>query len=461
MKEVQKKTGRQPDKALEHTVQRLYVDRCASDGSGMARLNGMAVFVAGGLPGEECDVFLDKIGRSAAWGHAVQIIQPSTSRQPPDCPYFQACGGCRLRHMTYDAELSYKRQWVNDALQRIGGIDLSVSAVHGAAQPNRYRNKAQLPVAIGPKIGFYQARSHQVVDVEDCLLQSQAAARLCRAVKEWMAQYQISAYQERAGTGLIRHVYIRTNRAGQSLCCLMANGGRLPHESALVEALRTAEPNCIGVILGINEKRNNVILGDSYRTLWGKDFLLDTLCGLTFQLSVPSFYQVNPDQAEILYGRALDFAALTGRETVLDLYCGIGTISLVLAQKAAWVIGVEVIPEAVADAQKNAERNGIKNAAFFCADAAQAAQQFTQSGTAPDVICVDPPRKGLSPDTIRLAAQMNPDRIVYVSCDPATLARDLRHFAALGYPAQRAEAVDMFPRTPHVECVVLMSRMVK
>ena len=268
----------------------------------------------------------------------------------------------------------------------------------------------------------------------------------------------LPAYNERTFTGLVRHVYVRTNRAGRSLCCLLVNGRGVPREAELVRALRRAEPNLAGIVLGVNEKHNNVILGDSYRTLWGEDFLSDTLCGLTFRLSVPSFYQVNPAQTEVLYGKALEFAGLTGAETVLDLYCGIGTISLVMARKAGMVWGAEVVPQAVDDAIANAQRNHIENARFLCADAGEAARYLEGEGVRPDVVCVDPPRKGLAEDVVDTIADMGPQRVVYVSCDPGTLGRDVKRFAGRGYTLKRAVAVDMFPRTAHVETVVLLSK---
>ena len=437
----------------------LTVEGYASDGAGIARLDGLVIFVKGGIRGERCAVRIDKVGRSAVWGHAEEILSPSSARIEPECPYFGVCGGCQLRHMTYGEELELKRSRVEEALRRIGGADVSVPLILGAAEPDRYRNKAQFPVSPGPQVGFYRPRSHSVIDVEDCLLQSRSAARLRAAAADWMKRFQIPVYQERTGTGLVRHIYVRTNRAGQSLCCLLVNGKQLPHEAELVAALRSAEPHLAGVVLGINEKRNNVILGDSYRTLWGQDYLMDTLCGLSFKLSVPSFYQVNPAQAEVLYGQALDFAALTGVETVLDLYCGIGTISLLLARSAGKVYGVETVPEAVEDAEENAARNSIANAEFFCADAGEAAARFSAQGIRPQMVCVDPPRKGLAPEVIETVADMSPERVVYVSCDPGTLARDVGRFSALGYHAQRAVAVDMFPRTAHVETVCLLSKL--
>lgn len=445
-------------KPREGQLCRLVIDGYASDGAGVARLDGMVVFVQGGIRGEACDVRLTHVGRSALWGRVEEVVNPSPTRIFPRCLHYTKCGGCQFRHMNYAEELEAKRIRVEDALRRLGGADIHVSAILGAEQVDRYRNKAQFPVAKGPRIGFYRPRSHDVIDVDDCLLQGEAAARLRGAVKEWMAEYSIPAYNERTFTGLVRHVYVRTNRAGRSLCCLLVNGRGVPREAELVRALRRAEPNLAGIVLGVNEKHNNVILGDSYRTLWGEDFLSDTLCGLTFRLSVPSFYQVNPAQTEVLYGKALEFAGLTGAETVLDLYCGIGTISLVMARKAGMVWGAEVVPQAVDDAIANAQRNHIENARFLCADAGEAARYLEGEGVCPDVVCVDPPRKGLAEDVVDTIADMGPQRVVYVSCDPGTLGRDVKRFAGRGYTLKKAVAVDMFPRTAHVETVVLLSR---
>ncbi|MFR9221382.1 MAG: 23S rRNA (uracil(1939)-C(5))-methyltransferase RlmD [Flavonifractor plautii] len=445
-------------KPREGQLCRLVINGYASDGAGVARLDGMVVFVQGGIRGEACDVRLTHVGRSALWGRVEEVVNPSPARIFPRCLHYTKCGGCQFRHMNYAEELEAKRIRVEDALRRLGGAEIHVSAILGAEQVDRYRNKAQFPVAKGPRIGFYRPRSHDVIDVDDCLLQGEAAARLRGAVKEWMAEYSIPAYNERTFTGLVRHVYVRTNRAGRSLCCLLVNGRGVPREAELVRALRRAEPNLAGIVLGVNEKHNNVILGDSYRTLWGEDFLSDTLCGLTFRLSVPSFYQVNPAQTEVLYGKALEFAGLTGAETVLDLYCGIGTISLVMARKAGMVWGAEVVPQAVDDAIANAQRNHIENARFLCADAGEAARYLEGEGGRPDVVCVDPPRKGLAEDVVDTIADMGPQRVVYVSCDPGTLGRDVKRFAGRGYTLKRAVAVDMFPRTAHVETVVLLSR---
>ena len=330
----------------------LRIEGYGSAGEGVARLEGQAVFVKGALAGEICQVQLLKVGKSAAWGRVTQVLTPVPGRQSPDCPRYPRCGGCQLRHMTYAEELRFKRQKVQDALQRIGGWTGRVEKIHGAEAPDRYRNKIQFPVADGPRVGFFRARSHEVIDAEDCLLQPLAATRLREAFKLWMERYQVPAYDERVHGGLIRHFYVRVNQRGQSLCAVIANGTDLPHQEELVQALRRAEPDLAGVVLSVNQEKTNVILGKTHRCLWGRDYLEDTLCGLTFRLSVPSFYQVNREQAEVLYGRALAFAGLTGRETVLDLYCGIGTITLVMARQAKRAIGAEVIPAAVEDAVK-------------------------------------------------------------------------------------------------------------
>lgn len=440
----------------------LPIQGYGSEGQGVARLpDGMTVFVTGALRGETCLVQLDKVGKTCAWGHVTAVESPAPARREPDCPYYEACGGCALRHMTYAEELEFKRQKVADCLTRIGGCDTPVSVIYGSENTQRYRNKAQFPIAPdpdGPRIGFYAARTHAVTDVEDCLLQPEACARLRRALKDYMAACHVPAYDERTGKGLLRHLYVRVNRAGESLCCLLCNGKALPHEEELVKTLRATEPRLAGIVLGVNEKKNNVILGDSYRTLWGQDYLMDEMCGLSFRLSVPSFYQVNTPQAEVLYGLALDFAALSGEETAVDLYCGIGTITLCLARNARRVIGAEIVPEAIEDARENAARNGLANAEFFCGDASAVAARLAAEGVRPHVITVDPPRKGLAEEVIGSIAQMAPERVVYVSCDPATLARDVKRFCGQGYQVQKAAAVDLFPRTPHIETVILLTR---
>ena len=445
----------------KNDIHALDITGYTADGMGVARLDGHVVFVPRTIRGERWNVRLLKVNKNVAWGRGVELLSPSPARVESDCPHFGPCGGCQFRHMDYEEELSAKRQQVEDALRRIGGADITVSTIHGANETCRYRNKVQFPVAgelSDIKLGLFRSRSHQVLDVPDCLLQSEGANRLGRALKAWMEQNSVPPYDESTGRGLVRHLYVRSNRAGRHLACVVVNGKKLPNEDSLVSALREAEPGLVGVVLNVNREDTNVVLGDRYRTLWGEDRLEQTLCGKKFRLSVPSFFQINPDQTEVLYARAVDFAGLTGSETVLDLYCGIGTISLALSDRAGKVIGGEIVPEAIEDAKENARRNGVTNAEFFCGDAGEIAKKLADEGVRPDVICVDPPRKGLAPGVTDILADMDPGRIVYVSCDPATLARDVKLLAERGYRVQRAEAVDLFPRTHHVESVVLLER---
>ena len=445
----------------KNAVHTLEITGYTAEGMGVARLEGRVVFVPGTIRGETWQVQLLKVKTAVAWGRGVKLLLPSPERREPDCPLAGRCGGCQYRHMSYREELEAKGQRVQDALARVGGVSLALPPVLGAEDPLRYRNKVQFPVARekrGLAVGYYRARSHDVLDVEDCLLQPESVTALRRAFKGWMERFQVPAYDEESRTGLIRHLYVRTNRAGEALCCVVANGKCIPRAPELAEALRQAVPALAGLVLNVNTRDTNVILGPDYRTIWGRDFLEEELCGMTFRLSVPSFFQINRAQTERLYQKALELAGLTGTETVLDLYCGIGTISLALARRAGQVIGAEIVPEAVADAQANARRNGVSNVRFLCGDAGQAAFQLAQEGIRPQVICVDPPRKGLAPEVPEVLASMAPERIVYVSCDPATLARDVKRFAALGYQTVSAQAVDLFPRTQHVETVVLLGR---
>ena len=446
--------------ALEQTrIYRAHIDGYSSEGLGIARIDGQVVFVHGAVRGETCDVLVMKVLKNAAFGKIAALADPSPARRQPDCPYYGRCGGCDFRHMSYEEELWAKRARVQDALTRIGGAEVTVEEILGAEQPLHYRNKSIYPISPAGEVGFYRARSHQVVHVEHCLIQKPEADALAQAVRDYIARFQVEPYNEATGRGLLRHLYVRTSCRGESLACLLVNGSRLPHEQELVDMLRAAAPGVCGVVLGENTRRGNAILGDRYRTLWGRDYLTDTLCGLELRLSVPSFYQVNHDQAQRLYEKALEYAGLTGRELAVDLYCGAGTITQVLARRARHVIGGEIVPEAIRDAEDSARRNGVENVEFLCGDASRLAAELRQRGLRPDVICVDPPRKGLAPDVVEAAASMEPERIVYVSCDPATLARDVARFAPLGYCPVRACAVDLFPGTAHVETVCLLSKL--
>ena len=443
----------------KNRIYRAHIDGYSSEGLGIARIDGQVVFVHGAVRGETCDVLVMKVLKNAAFGKIAALAEPSPARRQPDCPYYGRCGGCDFRHMSYEEELWAKRARVQDALTRIGGAEVTVEEILGAEQPLHYRNKSIYPISPAGEVGFYRARSHQVVHVEHCLIQKPEADALAQAVRDYIVRFRVEPYNEATGRGLLRHLYVRTSCRGESLACLLVNGSRLPHEQELVDMLRAAAPGVCGVVLGENTRRGNAILGDRYRTLWGRDYLTDTLCGLELRLSVPSFYQVNHDQAQRLYEKALEYAGLTGRELAVDLYCGAGTITQVLARRARHVIGGEIVPEAIRDAEDSARRNGVENVEFLCGDASRLAAELRQRGLRPDVICVDPPRKGLAPDVVEAAASMTPGRIVYVSCDPATLARDVARFAPLGYCPVRACAVDLFPGTAHVETVCLLSKL--
>ena len=433
-----------------------------SEGQGVARVDGLAVFVTGGIRGERLKIRIAHLGHRAAYGDIVEVIEASDQRREPQCPYAGDCGGCVFWHMTYEEELHAKQARVADALCRIGGVEVENLPITGSPAVTGYRNKAQYPVAMvkgKADAGFFRPRTHQVVPVRRCRIQSETADKAREAVVRWMRENQVSAYDEKTQRGLVRHIYVRTAMAtGQVLVCLVVNGDCVPNGSALVENLLKDVKNLTSLCLSIHKKPGNSVLGDRFITLYGEDAIEDVLCGLRFRLSPRSFYQVNREQAEVLYGRAVAQAGLTGKETVLDLYCGTGTISLVLARHAGTVIGVEIIPAAIEDAWENARRNGVENVEFLCADASQAAVRFAETGVKPDVIVVDPPRKGLDEPVIEAMAKMSPRRIVYVSCDPATLARDVARLREYGYRLTSAEALDMFPRCAHVESVVLLER---
>lgn len=430
-----------------------------SEAMGVGRINGQAVFVRGALPGELWRVKIVKAGKTVAYGRGEEYLSPSPDRVSPGCPAYGRCGGCSCRHMSYECELAFKLGKVNDALRRIGGADKVCDGILGSEDTERYRNKAIYAIggsAAEPVYGFFRANSHDVVGVEGCLLQSESADRCAAAVCGWMRRYGVEPYDVKSGSGSVRHVFTRTARDGSAVCCVVSAGGFGAKTQPLVDALRAACPELKGVVLCVNRTRGNTVLAGDFHTLWGEPDLTDTLCGFEFEIAPQAFYQVNPPQAERLYRRAVELALPEPGGTVLELYCGAGTISLALAARAKRVIGAEIVPEAVENARANAQRNGVKNVEFICADAAEAAARFAGEGGRPDVIVVDPPRKGMSAEALDAVASMQPERIVYVSCDPATLARDIARLRPHGYLAERATAVDMFPRTAHVETVMLL-----
>jgi len=434
-----------------------------SEGLGVARTPEGVLFVPDAIEGETALLRVTHVGARGAWARIEKLETVSPHRVERKCPLGRRCGGCAFWHMDYGEELRLKSQRVRDALTRIGGFDPGEVPILAAPSCEGYRNKAVYPVAPGkhgPVAGFYRGGTHEVLPVERCLIQADAADRAKDAVLAWMRRHAVSAYDEKTHTGCVRHICVRTAfGTGETLVCVAANAERGPAEADLVSALREAVPGLKTVVWNVNRARTNVVLGETFRPIFGDGTIGETLCSLRFRLSARSFFQVNPAQAARLYEKALDFAALSPADTALDLYCGTGTITLLLAGRAGRAIGVESVAAAVDDARENARANGVRNVEFLCADAGEAAEKLAADGVRPDVLVVDPPRRGLSPEVIAAAAAMGPRRVVYVSCDPATLARDVSRFREAGFSPVKAESVDMFPRCAHVETVVLMSRI--
>lgn len=440
----------------------LDIESLSSEGSGVGHYGGLAVFVAGGVPGDRLLVHIIKVKKNYAVGKIVRCVRPSVSRIPSDCPVFPRCGGCAFRSMTYETETAEKKQRVEDAFHRLSHMDIACEEILTGA-PDRYRNKAQYPVSVSEQgeiqIGFYAPRTRRVIDCTDCRLQPAEFREIAEAFRTFLQEFRMSVYDAERQKGLVRHLYLRKGYAsGEIMVCIVLNGKTLPHSEVLTERLCALNPHIASIVLNHNTQNTAVILGAECTVLWGAPQIADTLCGVSVRLSPLSFYQVNHDMAECLYRKAAEFADLDGSQTVLDLYCGTGTIGLSMANRAKRIIGAEIVPAAVADAWENARRNGIQNAEFFCGDAKDAAARFQKDGIRPDVVLLDPPRKGCDEAVLRTVTEMCPQKIVYVSCDPATLARDAARLSELGYRTDRLCAADLFPRTHHVESV---ARMVK
>ncbi len=432
-----------------------------AEGQGVARIEGCAAFVPNAIAGERVRVRIEKVGKTWAAGKITELLEASPHRVNRECPVAKLCGGCDFWHMDYAEECRLKADRVRQALNRLGGEDLEEVPLLSAPTCYGYRNKAQYPVASKKGkayAGFFRAGTHRVVENDRCLILPQEADRVKEAVLDYMHRYRVSAYDEETGQGLVRHIYVRRGTvSGQMLVCLVVNGRTLPQAPALLQQLEKI-PGFTNLVLAVNTRPGNAILGQEFLTLYGPGYIEDTLCGLEFRLSPRSFYQVNHHQAQRLYEAAISQAQITKNDLVLDLYCGVGTITLAMARAAGKVIGVEVVEQAVEDARQNALHNGIENAEFFCGDAGKAALELEKQGIRPDVVVVDPPRKGLNADTIQALHKMQPRRIVYVSCDPATLARDVALLKEKGYALQSAQAADLFPRCAHVESIVCLIR---
>ena len=432
-----------------------------AEGQGVAKIEGFAVFVPNAIVGERCRVRIEKAQKTWATGKLAEILEKSPRRVQRECPISSSCGGCDFWHMDYAEETRLKADRVRQALNRIGGEALDEIPILAAPTCYGYRNKAQYPVSSQKNrvfAGFFKAGTHSVVENKKCLILPEETDRVKELVVDYVNQFRITAYNETTGKGLLRHIYVRRGgMSGQILVCLVVNGRTLPHVEALIDRLQTV-PGFTTLVLSVNTKPGNTVLGDEFITLCGPGYIEDTLCGLDFRLSPRSFYQVNHHQAQRLYEAAIAQAQITKDDLVLDLYCGVGTITLAMAKAAGKVIGVEVVEQAVRDARENARRNGIENAEFFCGDAGKAALELEQQGIRPDVVVVDPPRKGLNADTVEALHRMSPRRIVYVSCDPATLARDVALLKQRGYRLLNAMAADLFPRTAHIESIVCLTR---
>lgn len=450
----------------------LSITDLGSSGEGIGKVDGFILFVKDALIGDTIQAKIIKMKKSYGYGRLMEVLKPSPCRIEARCPQARACGGCQIQPLAYENQLIYKEKKVRELLERVGRVkDYTMEPIVGMEEPWYYRNKAQFPVGQNKEgdivTGFYAGRTHSIVAVDECYIQHPLNRQLMETVRQWMKDHNVSSYNEMAHTGLVRHIFTRIGKyTGEIMVCLVINGKGIPAADALVDVLKDI-PGMTSICLNINREKTNVILGDTVRCLWGKPYITDKIGNVTYQISPLSFFQVNPVQTQKLYRTALDYAGLTGEETVWDLYCGIGTISLFLARHAKKVCGVEIVPQAIEDARENARLNQIENAEFFVGKAeevlpeyyARYAEEHPGEQAHADVIVVDPPRKGCDEKLLRCMVQMSPDRIVYVSCDPATLARDLKFLEGNGYKVQKVRCIDMFAHSVHVETCVSLERI--
>jgi 23S rRNA (uracil1939-C5)-methyltransferase len=428
------------------------------DGAGVAKVDGYPLFVPNGLPGEKAQVKVTKVNKGYGFGRLMEIYEESPHRVNAPCPIYKECGGCQLQHLSYQGQMLAKEKQVRDVLTRIGKLeDVKVHPVLGMSEPWRYRNKAQVPIGehegglIG---GFYQQRSHQIIDMKECLIQQEKNDEVVQKVKEICAKYGVRAYDEGRHKGELRHIMARHGLVtGEVMVVLITRTNELPNRKKISEEIAASIKGIKSIVHNVNPKKTNVIFGDVTRVIWGAEVIYDYIGDIKFAISARSFYQVNPEQTKVLYEKALEYAELSGEESVIDAYCGIGTISLFLAQKAKKVFGVEIVPEAIEDAKRNAALNGITNAEFAVGEAEKVIPDWYKEGNQADVLVVDPPRKGCDEALLQTILSMKPKKVVYVSCNPATLARDLRILEDGGYKTEEVQPVDMFPQTMHCEAV--------
>ena len=442
----------------------LDITDITNEGMGVGHADGMAVFVPFTAVGDQIEALIVKVKSSYAYGKCLNIIKSSENRTEPFCPAFKKCGGCQLMHMTYSAQLDAKKKFIYDALTRLGGQDKNLQIdMIGASDVRAYRNKMVYPIGEDKDgntvCGFYAQRSHSIVSLDACALGMGDDSVIIKAVLEFMKKYKVKPYNEEKHKGSIRRIFIRRGRySGETMVVISANSKTLPKEDELTEILKEADKTITSVILNINEKRTNLVLGDSNRVLFGKPYITDTLCGNVYEISPHSFFQVNPVQTENLYEKAIEYAEISDTDTVFDIYCGIGTISLAAAKYAKKVIGVEIVEEAIKNAKQNAVANGVTNAEFYAGSAEELVPKLVESGETPDIVILDPPRKGSDGITLGTIMSAKPKRIVYVSCNPSTLARDIKILNQGGYNLEKVTGVDMFANSVHVESVVLLER---
>ena len=453
----------------KNDIVKVTIDDIGNEGEGIGKVDGFPLFIKDATIGDVIEAKVIKVKKSYGYARVENILTPSKDRVELKCPVARQCGGCSIQHLSYEKQLEYKQNKVKNCLERIGGflgIEEKMEPILGMEEPWYYRNKAQFPVGLGKDgsitTGFYAGRTHSIIDNTHCYIQAKINEQLLEIIKEFLMENKIEPYNEETHTGLVRHILTRVGFVtGEIMVCIILNGTKLPNAEQLVERLIKVA-GMTSISININQEKTNKILGKKVKTLWGKDTITDYIGDVKYQISPLSFYQVNPIQTKVLYGKALEYADLKGEETVWDLYCGIGTISLFLAQKAKKVYGVEIIPEAIEDAKKNAQLNHMENVEFFVGKAEDVLpEQYEKNKVYAEVIVVDPPRKGCDETLLNTMIAMSPKRIVYVSCDPATLARDLKILCGNGYEIERVQVVDQFAHTAHVESVVLLTRVDK
>lgn len=448
----------------EGKIYELDITGMGFQGEGVGRIENFAIFVKGALKGEKVKVEIQKVQKNFAFGKLIEIVKSSQYRINPICPIYESCGGCQIQHMTYEGQLEFKRERVEDVINRIGKItDVKIHNTIGMEKPLRYRNKVQLPVRREHgevKIGFFKQGTHDVIDVNECFIQDVVADKVVNLTREWINEYNIEPYDEANGSGIVRHIMIRKAFAtGEVMVVIVTNGEKLPFKEEFIDLMVKNIDGLKSIVQNINSKITNVILGEKNILLWGQDYITDYIGKFKFRISPLSFFQVNPVQTNVLYNKALEYANLSGDEIVFDAYCGTGTISLFLAQRAKKVYGVEIVEEAIKNARENARENDVQNVEFIVGKSEEVIPKLIDKGIIPDVVVVDPPRKGCDEKLLYSIAKANPKRIVYVSCDPSTLARDLNLLDKLGYKTIEVQPVDMFPFTAHIEAVARIERV--